>query len=83
MNPLQINLVQESFAKVAPISEHAAVLFYDGPFDPAQRLALLDRYKVTVFCASATEFRLLDLTGVTPSSFGMSRASLVGGPDQR
>lgn len=35
MNPLQINLVQESFAKVAPISEQAAVLFYDRLFEVA------------------------------------------------
>jgi hemoglobin-like flavoprotein len=35
VNPLQINLVQESFAKVAPISEQAAVLFYDRLFEVA------------------------------------------------
>ena len=35
MNPTQINLVQESFAKVAPISEQAAVLFYDRLFEVA------------------------------------------------
>ena len=29
MTPDQIKLVQQSFAKVAPISEQAAVLFYD------------------------------------------------------
>jgi hemoglobin-like flavoprotein len=35
MNPTQIKLVQDSFAKVAPISEQAAVLFYDRLFDVA------------------------------------------------
>ena len=35
MNPTQINLVQESFAKVAPISEQAAVIFYDRLFEVA------------------------------------------------
>ena len=35
MNPTQINLVQESFAKVAPISEQAATLFYDRLFEVA------------------------------------------------
>ena len=35
MNPAQIKLVQESFAKVAPISEQAAVLFYDRLFEVA------------------------------------------------
>jgi hypothetical protein len=31
----QVKLVQESFAKVAPISETAAVLFYDRLFEIA------------------------------------------------
>jgi hemoglobin-like flavoprotein len=35
MNPTQIKLVQESFVKVAPISEQAAVLFYDRLFEVA------------------------------------------------
>jgi nitric oxide dioxygenase len=35
MNPTQIKLVQESFAKVAPISESAAVIFYDRLFEVA------------------------------------------------
>src|ERR1700710_1125245 len=35
MTPDQIKLVQDSFAKVAPISETAAVLFYDRLFEIA------------------------------------------------
>jgi nitric oxide dioxygenase len=35
VNPTQISLVQESFAKVAPISEQAAVIFYDRLFEVA------------------------------------------------
>jgi nitric oxide dioxygenase len=35
MTPEQIRLVQESFAKVVPISEAAAVLFYDRLFEIA------------------------------------------------
>jgi acyl-coenzyme A synthetase/AMP-(fatty) acid ligase len=42
-----------------PWSCGAAVLFYDGPFDPRKRLELLERYRVTVFCAAATELRSL------------------------
>src|SRR3977135_3243705 len=38
MNPTQIALVQESFAKVAPISETAAVLFYDRLFEIAPQV---------------------------------------------
>ena len=35
MTPDQVTLVQQSFAKVAPISETAAVLFYDRLFEIA------------------------------------------------
>ena len=35
MNSTQIKLVQDSFSKVAPISEQAAVLFYDRLFEIA------------------------------------------------
>jgi len=35
MTPDQIKLVQQSFAKVAPISEQAGVLFYDRLFEIA------------------------------------------------
>ncbi len=47
-----------------PWSCGAAVLFHNGPFDPARRLELLQRHGVSVFCAAATELRrllLLDL----------------------
>jgi nitric oxide dioxygenase len=35
MNPSQVKLVQESFAKVAPISGQAAAVFYDRLFEVA------------------------------------------------
>src|SRR6201986_5663207 len=38
MTPDQIKLVQQSFAKVAPISEQAAVLFYDRLFEIAPQV---------------------------------------------
>ena len=41
MNPAQINLVQESFAKVAPISEQAATLFYDRLFEVAPAVKVM------------------------------------------
>src|SRR5512139_701848 len=46
-----------------PWSCGSTVLFYDGPFEPAERFALLERYRVTVFCAAATELRRLILEG--------------------
>ena len=38
MTPEQITLVQQSFSKVAPISEQAAVLFYDRLFEIAPQV---------------------------------------------
>lgn len=42
-----------------PWSQGSAVLFYHGRFDAAERLRLIARYGVTVFCGAATEFRHL------------------------
>jgi acetyl-CoA synthetase len=43
-----------------PWSCGACAFFYDGPFDPAERLGLLETYAITVFCAPGTEIiRLL------------------------
>jgi nitric oxide dioxygenase len=38
MTPLQIKLVQDSFAKVAPISEQAAIIFYERLFEVAPQV---------------------------------------------
>src|SRR5882672_12218900 len=38
MTPNQVTLVQESFAKVAPISDTAAMLFYDRLFEVAPQV---------------------------------------------
>ncbi|HMA89582.1 MAG TPA: AMP-binding protein [Burkholderiales bacterium] len=58
-----------------PWSCGAAVLFYHGPFEPRERLALLARHRVTVFCAAATEFRRLvneDLSAFDLSALRLS-----------
>ena len=44
-----------------PWSQGACSIFYDGPFDPRQRLALIEKHKVNVYCAPGTElFRVVD-----------------------
>jgi acyl-coenzyme A synthetase/AMP-(fatty) acid ligase len=40
---------------LGPLSCGATSLFFDGPFDPGNRLALLRRHGVTVYCAPGTE----------------------------
>lgn len=41
MTPAQIKLVQDSFSKVAPISDQAAIIFYDRLFDVAPSVRAL------------------------------------------
>lgn len=44
-----------------PWSMGACSFFHDGPFDPAGRLRLLAKYRITVYCAPGTElFRVVD-----------------------
>lgn len=50
MTPEQVKLVQESFAKVAPISEQASALFYDRLFAIAPKVK-------SMFPADMTEQR--------------------------
>lgn len=38
-----------------PWSAGACAFFHDGPFDAARRLELLEKHRVTVYCAPATE----------------------------
>ena len=38
-----------------PWSCGACSFFYDGSFDPAERLRLLEKHRITVYCAPATE----------------------------
>ena len=41
MTPAQVALVQDSFAKVAPISDQAAIIFYDRLFEVAPQVRAL------------------------------------------
>jgi len=43
----------------APWSCGSTVFFYNGRFDPKERLRLIEKLGVTLFCAAATEFRHL------------------------
>jgi acyl-coenzyme A synthetase/AMP-(fatty) acid ligase len=62
-----------------PWSCGTAVLFYDGPFEPAKRFELLKRYGVTVFCAAATELRRLILEDVTKWDLSTLRLTISAG----
>lgn len=62
-----------------PWSCGSAVLFHDGPFDPESRLALLERYQVSVFCASATELRRLMLEDMKSRNLNRLRLTVSAG----
>ena len=62
-----------------PWSCGAAVLFYHGKFDPRERLQLLAKYRVTVFCAAATEFRRLVNEDVSPYDLSALRLTVSAG----
>jgi len=53
-----------------PWSCGATAFQYDGPFAPAERLQLLAKHRITVFCASSTE--LLRLGGEETSAHDLS-----------
>lgn len=58
-----------------PWSQGSAVLFHDGPFDARRRFELMERYRVTVFCAAATELRRLvreDVSGLDLSALRLA-----------
>jgi acyl-coenzyme A synthetase/AMP-(fatty) acid ligase len=55
----------------APWGAGSAVLFHHGVFDARRRLEIIQQYRVTAFCAAATEFRhmvQLDLSAYDLSS---------------
>ena len=62
-----------------PWSRGSCVLFYDGKFDPVKRLGLLAKYRVTVFCAPATEFRHLITAPVRDYDLAALRLSVSAG----
>jgi acyl-coenzyme A synthetase/AMP-(fatty) acid ligase len=62
-----------------PWSCGAAALFYDGPFDAGKRIALLEKYDVTVFCAAATELRQLILEDITGCDLSNLRLTVSAG----
>ena len=62
-----------------PWSCGSAVLFYDGRFDPQKRFELLEKYRVSVFCAAATELRQLVLQDVRGRDLSALRLAISAG----
>ena len=79
MTPEQVKLVQQSFAKVAPISETAAVLFYDRLFEVAPAVKAMfpadmteQRRKLMMMLAAVVN-GLGDLPSILPAASALAK----------
>lgn len=79
MNPEQIKLVQDSFAKVAPISEQAAVMFYDRLFEVAPAVRAMfpddmrDQRKKLMTTLAVVVNGLTNLEAVLPAASALAK----------
>ena len=82
MNPTQVKLVQESFAKVAPISEVASVLFYDRLFEVAPSVRALfpadmtEQRKKLMMMLAAVVNGLSNLESILPAASALAKRHL-------
>jgi hemoglobin-like flavoprotein len=79
MTPDQVKLVQDSFAKVVPISETAAVLFYDRLFEIAPAVKAMfpadmteQRRKLMMMLAAVVK-GLGDLPSILPAASALAK----------
>src|SRR6476469_9916649 len=79
MNPTQIKLVQDSFAKVAPISEQAAVMFYDRLFEVAPSVKAMfpidmtEQRKKLMATLAVVVNGLSDLESILPAASALAK----------
>jgi len=85
MTPDQVKLVQQSFAKVAPISETAAVLFYDRLFEIAPQVKAMfpsdmteQRRKLMAMLAAVVN-GLADLETILPAASALAQRHVAYG----
>ena len=79
MTPSQIALVQDSFAKVAPISEQAATIFYDRLFAVAPQVRamfpddLTDQRKKLMATLAVVVNGLTNLQAILPAASALAK----------
>ena len=85
MTPHQVALVQDSFAKVVPISEQAAVLFYDRLFEVAPQVQAMfpadmteQRRKLMVMLAAVVK-GLSNLESILPAASALAKRHIAYG----
>ncbi len=85
MTSEQVNLVQQSFAKVAPISEQAAVLFYDRLFEVAPSVKSMfpadmsEQRKKLMATLAAVVNGLGDLGSILPAASALAKRHVAYG----
>ena len=85
MTPDQVKLVQQSFAKVAPISETAAVLFYDRLFEIAPQVKAMfpsdmaEQRKKLMAMLAAVVNGLADLESILPAASALATRHVAYG----
>jgi acyl-coenzyme A synthetase/AMP-(fatty) acid ligase len=65
---------------VAPWLRGATAVIHDGRFDPAERLALIARERVTVLCMAPTEYRIVAKRAQIPRFEMLQRCVAAGEP---
>ena len=85
MTPDQVKLVQQSFAKVAPISETAAVLFYDRLFEIAPQVRAMfpadmtEQRKKLMAMLAAVVNGLANLESILPAASALAKRHVAYG----
>jgi len=85
MTPDQVKLVQQSFAKVAPISETAAVLFYDRLFEIAPQVRAMfpsdmtEQRKKLMATLAAVVSGLANLESILPAASALAKRHVTYG----
>ena len=85
MHPTQVKLVQQSFAKVAPISETAAVLFYDRLFEIAPTVRAMfpadmtEQRKKLMAMLAAVVNGLANLDSILPAASALAKRHVAYG----
>src|SRR5215475_12788335 len=85
MNPTQIRLVQDSFAKVAPIADYAAVIFYDRLFEVAPTVKAMfpadmtDQRKKLMATLAIVVGGLSNLDSILPAASALAKRHVAYG----
>jgi nitric oxide dioxygenase len=85
MNPTQIKLVQDSFSKVVPIADQAAVMFYDRLFEIAPVVKVMfpadlsEQRKKLMATLAVVVNGLSDLESILPAASALAKRHVAYG----